>query len=122
MTMKMTTAFRAICNVTMLLFALGFSTVSLAQFPGCPDINAGPDQTLPCSTPCTNLTATPFATGATTTYSVGSIPHSPPIAYNQAGGTAVSVGTDDVWSNPIALPFNFCYYGTNYNTITVGSN
>ena len=122
MTMKMTTAFRSICNVALLLFALGFSTVSLAQFPGCPDINAGPDQTLPCSTPCTNLTATPFATGATTTYSVGSIPHTPPIAYNQAGGTAVSVGTDDVWSNPIALPFNFCYYGTNYTTINVGSN
>ncbi len=123
MTMKKTTAFRSICNsLLLLLFTLGFSTVSLAQFPGCPDINAGPDQTLPCSTPCTNLTATPFATGATTTYSVGAIPHTPPIAYNQAGGTAVSVGTDDEWSPPITLPFNFCYYGTNYTTINVGSN
>ncbi|WP_246073843.1 PKD domain-containing protein [Fluviicola chungangensis] len=121
--MKITTAFRSICSsLPLLLFTLGFSTVSLAQFPGCPAINAGPDQTLPCSTPCTNLTATPFATGATTTYSVSSIPHTPPIAYNQAGGTAVSVGTDDVWSNPITLPFNFCYYGTNYTTINVGSN
>lgn len=123
MTMKKTTAFRSICNsLLLLLFTLGFSTISLAQFPGCPNIDAGPDQTLPCSTPCTNLTATPFATGATTTYSVGSIPHTPPIAYNQAGGTAVSVGTDDVWSDPISLPFNFCYYGTNYSTINVGSN
>ncbi|WP_430403218.1 PKD domain-containing protein [Fluviicola sp.] len=123
MTMKITTAFRSICNsLLLLLFTLGFSTVSSAQFPGCPAVNAGPDQTLPCSTPCTNLTATPFATGATTTYSVGAIPHTPPIAYNQAGGTAVSVGTDDVWSNPISLPFNFCYYGTNYSTINVGSN
>lgn len=123
MTMKMTTAFRSICNFLLLvLFTLCFSTGSLAQFPGCPDINAGVDQTLPCSTPCTNLTATPFATGATTTYSVSSIVHTPPIAYNQAGGTAVSVGTDDVWSDPIGLPFNFCYYGTNYTTINVGSN
>ena len=123
MTMKMTTTFRSICNfVLLVLFTLCFSTVSLAQFPGCPDINAGPDQTLPCSTPCTNLTATPFATGATTTYTVGSIAHTPPIAYNQAGGNAVSVGTDDVWSNPISLPFNFCYFGTNYTTINVGSN
>ncbi len=120
--MKRTTTFRSICSLLLLLFTLGFSTVSIAQFPGCPAINAGPDQTLPCSTPCTNLTATPFATGATTTYSVSSIPHTPPIAYNQAGGTAVSVGTDDVWSNPISLPFNFCYYGTNYTTINVGSN
>jgi len=121
--MKITTAFRSISNsLLLLLFTLGFSTVSLAQFPGCPNIDAGPDQTLPCSTPCTNLTATPFATGATTTYSVGAIPHTPPIAYNQAGGTAVSVGTDDVWSDPIGLPFNFCYFGTNYTTINVGSN
>lgn len=123
MIMKITTAFRSICNVMpLLLFTLGFSTVSFSQFPGCPDINAGPDQTLPCSSPCTNLTATPFATGATTTYSVGAIPHTPPIAYNQAGGTPISVNTDDVWSPIINLPFNFCFYGTNYSTVKVGSN
>ncbi len=95
---------------------------SFAQFPGCPDVNAGPDQVLPCSQNCTNLTATPFHTGAPTSYAVGSIPHSPPVAYNLAGGTAVSVATDDVWSPPIGLPFNFCYFGVNYNTINVGSN
>ena len=93
-----------------------------AQFPGCPTINAGNDQVLPCSQNCTNLTAVPFHTGLTNTYTVGSIPHAPPIPYNQAGGTAISVNTDDVWSPIINLPFNFCYYGTNYNTVKVGSN
>lgn len=123
MTMKKTTAFRSICDIVLpFVFVLGFSALSLAQFPGCPNIDAGPDQTLPCSTPCTNLTATPFATGATNTYSVSSIPHTPPIAYNQAGGTAISVGTDDVWSAIVNLPFNFCFYGANYNTCKVGSN
>jgi gliding motility-associated-like protein len=123
MTMKITTAFRSICNsLLLLLFTLGFSSASFSQFPGCPNIDAGPDQTLPCSTPCTNLTATPFATGATTTYSVGAIPHTPPIAYNAAGGTPVSVGTDDVWSTTINLPFNFCFYGVNYTTCKVSSN
>jgi large repetitive protein len=123
MTMRITTTFRTISGIfTPLLFVLGFSTASLAQFPGCPAIDAGPDQTLPCSTPCTNLTATPFATGATTTYSVSAIPHTPPIAYNQAGGTAISVNTDDVWSSIINLPFNFCFYGANYSTVKVGSN
>lgn len=99
-----------------------FITNGYAQFPGCPDINAGPDQVLPCSQSCTNLTATPFHTGAPTTYSVSSIPHSPPIPYNQAGGTAVSVNTDDVWSPIATLPFNFCYYGVNYTTVNIGSN
>lgn len=94
----------------------------LAQFPGCPDINAGIDQVLPCSQTCTNLTATPFHTGATTTYAVSSIPHAPPVAYNAAGGTAVSVSTDDVWSPIVNLPFNFCFYGVNYNTVNIGSN
>lgn len=108
--------------VTALLCILFAVTHSFAQFPGCPAIDAGVDQVLPCTAPCTNLTATPFHTGATTTYTVGSIPHSPPIAYNQAGGTAVSVNTDDVWSPIINLPFNFCYYGVNYNTVNIGSN
>src|SRR5689334_13442374 len=110
--MKITTAFRLVCNSLLLLFfTIGFSSISFSQFPGCPNIDAGPDQTLPCSTPCTNLTATPFATGATNTYTVSAIPHTPPIAYNEAGGTPISVGTDDVFSPVINLPFNFCYYG-----------
>ncbi|WP_300664661.1 hypothetical protein, partial [Fluviicola sp.] len=79
--MKKTTAFRSICDIVLpFMFVLGFSTLSLAQFPGCPNIDAGPDQVLPCSTPCTNLTAIPFHTGATTTYTVSAIPHTPPIA------------------------------------------
>ncbi len=106
--------------LTGLLLLLTHS--ALAQFPGCPDITAGADQVLPCSTTCTNLTATPFHTGATTTYAVGSIPHAPPVAYNAAGGTAVSVNTDDVWSPIVNLPFNFCFYGVNYNTVNIGSN
>ena len=93
-----------------------------AQFPGCPSVDAGPDQNLTCVQSCATLTATPFHAGATTTYSVGSIPHTPPIAYNAPGGTAVSAGTDDVWSPQIALPFTFCFYGQSYTTCKVGSN
>ena len=98
------------------------SVYANAQFPGCPDIDAGPDQLLPCSQTCTNLTAVPFHSGATNTYTVASIPHAPPIPYNQAGGTVVSANTDDVWSPIINLPFSFCYYGATYNTAKVGSN
>lgn len=116
----MKTHLLAFTAIILLFCTLGFT--AHAQFPGCPAINAGPDQVLPCSQNCTNLTAVPFHTGLTNTYAVGSIPHAPPIPYNQAGGTAISVNTDDVWSPIINLPFNFCYYGTNYNTVKVGSN
>lgn len=95
---------------------------SLAQFPGCPNVDVGPDQTLPCTQNCVNLTANVFHAGATSTYTVASIPHAPPISYTQAGGTAVSVNTDDVWSPIINLPFPFCYYGNTYTTAKVGSN
>jgi gliding motility-associated-like protein len=99
-----------------------FSFHSFAQFPGCPNIDAGSNVNLDCSTPCTDLTANPFEVGATTTYIVQSIPHTPPIAYNAAGGTGVSVNTDDVWSGVINLPFDFCFYGQTYNSCTIGSN
>lgn len=105
----------------ILCFTLSLTAVN-AQFPGCPTVDAGVDQTLPCATNCTNLTATPFHAGATNTYTVASIPHAPPIAYNQAGGTVVSAGTDDVWSPIINLPFPFCFYGQTYTTCKVGSN
>ncbi|MBI3134765.1 MAG: gliding motility-associated C-terminal domain-containing protein [Bacteroidetes bacterium] len=103
-----------------LLIFVGFS--ALAQFPGCPNIVADPNQVLPCTQNCVTLNATPFAVGNTTTYTVSSIPHSPPISYTAAGGTAVSVGTDDIWSPNIALPFPFCFYGTTYNDCQIGSN
>ncbi len=107
----------------LVLILLTFISLSgFSQFPGCPNIIADPDIALPCSQNCVTLNATPFHAGATTTYSVASVPHTPPIAYNAAGGTAVSVGTDDVWSNNIALPFPFCYYGVTYNDCQIGSN
>ena len=100
-------------------FALNFS---YAQFPGCPDVDAGPNQTLTCSEGCATITATPFQAGATTSYAVAPIPHQPPIAYDEPGGNPISVGTDDVWSPIIDLPFTFCFYGQSYTTCKVGSN
>lgn len=93
-----------------------------AQAPGCPNIIAQADVNLPCNTPCTNLTATPFHVGNTSTYTVAATPYAPVIPYNQAGGTVVSAGTDDVYSPLINLPFPFCYYGNTYTSCVVGSN
>lgn len=104
------------------IFTLLLVNTLFSQFPGCPSVDAGPDQSLNCSTPCVTLTATPFDAGATTSYQVTSVPHNPPIAYNQAGGNPVSVGVDDVWSPVINLPFNFCFYGQTYTSCVIGSN
>jgi len=93
---------------------------SVIAQPGCPSIEAGSPVTLDCVTPCTNLTATALATGATTSYSVSSIPYAPPYPYNS--GTPILVNIDDTWGTAISLPFNFCYYGNMYNQVVPGSN
>lgn len=105
----------------LLLFQFLYN-ISFSQGSGCPQVFASADQVLPCTQTCTAISASVFEVGETTTYSVNSIPHSPPIAYNSGGGTGVSVGTDDVWSNIINLPFPFCYFGQTYTTCKIGSN
>lgn len=107
------------------LFLLSAAFISLISIPamaqpGCPTVNAGPDVTVGCGNNCTTLTATVVPTGATTSYAVQSIPYTPPFPFT--GGTSIIVNTDDVWSSSIALPFTFCFYGGNYNSIVVGSN
>lgn len=91
----------------------------LAQAPGCPDVDAGTDVNLACGG-CTNLTATPFHVGSTNTYAVSSVPYAPPYPYNS--GTSIFVGLDDIWSDVINLPFDFCFFGNTYNQIVVGAN
>ncbi|MCW5908740.1 MAG: gliding motility-associated C-terminal domain-containing protein [Chitinophagales bacterium] len=103
-------AFALLC----LLLALN----SIAQ-PGCPSISAGSNVTLPCGTTCTNLTATYFQAGNTTTYTVSQIPYTP---FSYTGGTSVLVNQDDIWSCPISLPFTFCYFGQSYNQFVIGAN
>ena len=88
--------------------------------PGCPSVNAGPDVTVGCGNNCTTLTATVVPTGATTSYSVSSIPYAPPYPYNT--GTPILVNIDDTWSGVIGLPFTFCFYNNSYNQIVAGSN
>lgn len=109
----------------LFILALVFSFFGFgaqAQFPGCPDVDAGNDQTTPCPNTCVTLSAAPILSGLTTSYTVSSIPHAPPIAYNAPGGTPVSLDIDDVWSNLVQLPFPFCYYGQTYTNCRVGSN
>ena len=107
----------------LLLFTFTFvSLVSHSQSIFCPNIDAGTDQTLNCSQPCASLSASYLDLRQTDSYVVQSIPHVPPLAYNQPGGAGVSVNIDDVFSSVINLPFPFCFYGATYNSLIIGSN
>lgn len=92
--------------------------VQAQSFPGCPSVDAGPDQDI-CPGNCVTLTAEPVGGAETSSYIYDPIPYTP-FSYNT--GTQVLNNTDDIWSDVIALPFNFCFYGDIYNQFTIGSN
>lgn len=79
-----------------------------------------------CSNSCVNLQAEYLGVGSTTMYEMSNLPWNPP--YPLTGGTSISTNgtssgiTDDVWSSVIDIPFNFCFFGNNYNSLVIGSN
>jgi hypothetical protein len=98
---------------------LPFANV-FSQGPGCPNVDAGLDVNIDCiSNGCVDISATYLETGDTTSYVVDTIPYAP---FPFVGGVNVSVGDDDVWSPAINLPFNFCFFGSTYDEIVIGSN
>jgi hypothetical protein len=97
---------------------------------GCPSVTSGglslngvdPAPVNAClSSTCVDLEATYLQLGQTTNYTVSSIPYTPPYQYGCLANP-VSVNVDDIWSPLVNLPFNFCYYGVNYNSCLIGSN
>ena len=91
-----------------------------AQGPGCPSVDAGPDISHNCSTACDTLTAIAAQAGATTGYSVSSIPYAPPFPFT--GGTQLFLGIDDEFSPLLNLPFDFCFYDVTHTSLVVGTN
>lgn len=87
---------------------------------GCPRIDLGPDFDVLCHDNCVTLEADVLETGLTTTYSVEPIDYDPPFPFDE--GIGFSIGTDDVWSSALTLPFNFCFFGGTFNQVVVGSN
>ncbi len=90
-----------------------------SQAPGCPDIQVA-NATVDCNNPCVDLIAEYLHTGETTNYQVDSITYNPP--YPFTGGTSAFVGTDDIFSGIVNIPFDFCFYGNIYNQLVVGAN
>jgi gliding motility-associated-like protein len=84
--------------------------------------------TIHCGNPCETLHAIPSTyLNATSTYTVTSIPYSP---FSFTAGTNVPCTIcggllttyDDEFGNILPLPFNFCFFGTTYNQLVVGTN
>ncbi|MGL2964504.1 fibronectin type III domain-containing protein [Flavobacterium sp. RSB2_4_14] len=90
---------------------------------GAASLNGVNPPTIACTAPnnCVNLEAVYPDFNQTTSYSVTSIPYAPPYQFNCLANP-ISVNIDDVWSNIVTLPFNFCFYGNNYNQVLIGSN
>ncbi|POS02902.1 hypothetical protein Q361_102216, partial [Flavobacterium croceum DSM 17960] len=71
-----------------------------------------------------NISATIPQIKATTTYSVSSIPYCPRVFPDPSGGfTQINVpNADDQWSEVVNLPFQFCFWGNNYTSCSIGTN
>lgn len=119
--MGVTGFFQPNCNV-----GNGSGTTTL----GCPEVIAGgiglngadPAPIASCTSgSCVTLEANYLQLGQTTSYSVQTIPYNPPYQYNCLQNP-INVSVDDKWSQSIDLPFNFCFYGNNYNKCLMGSN
>ncbi|MFT3794456.1 fibronectin type III domain-containing protein [Flavobacterium sp.] len=91
-----------------------------------------PDVIVPLETPipgivdfcpgehCFDLTAEYVDFKDTTTYIVDAVPFAPPFPF--VGGTELNITTDDIWGPPVTLPFDFCFFGVNSQSVQVGSN
>jgi hypothetical protein len=98
-----------------LLFFLTASYLK-AQYPY---LTVGPDDTLDCRTNCTTLHSDYFHAKATNTYTVTQIPYNP---FSFSSGTNIGLAADDAFSPLIALPFHFCFMGSQYDNIVIGTN
>jgi gliding motility-associated-like protein len=69
---------------------------------------------------CVDLSAEFTESKDTSTYSILPVVFAPPFPFT--GGTQLPINVDDIWGPVFPLPFNFCFYGTNYPSVQVGSN
>ncbi|MFC6097733.1 hypothetical protein ACFPVY_13840, partial [Flavobacterium qiangtangense] len=67
-----------------------------------------------------DLSASYQEIGATTQYTVASIPYCPPFPFT--GGIQMPITSDDDYTASFDLPFDFCFYGQSYDFVRVGDN
>lgn len=104
-------------NVTITVIPNGCATVRT-------NINVSPNDLALCNIgECRNLVATTTPIPATSSYAVSAIPYCPQSAFfDPTYNTINIVGSDDIWSPSISLPFNFSFFDINYTSCQVGTN
>ena len=92
-----------------------------ASSPGNPNVDAGPDLAVDCTTGCVDITASFLDIGETDTYNINQIVFIPPFPFD---GLTNSINTniDDNWSGVENLPFDFCFFTNTETQFQVGSN
>lgn len=106
----------------LLLLGVVAGFTAFSQNPATTFTIANRNITLPCGTSCTSINAKIPHIKQTTGYVVTN-PAYVPFAYTTPTGTvASSIYVDDTWSQAISLPFPFCFYGNNFNSLLMGSN
>ena len=60
--------------------------------------------------------------GSTSSYTVSQIDFCPQAEFNDPTYNQIDLSSDDVWSETITLPFQFCFFNSLYSTCHVGSN
>ena len=101
------------------LALLGFGTIMAQNLP-LVQVHINVPNTVCSPGNCTDLFADYYTPKATDSYAITSLAYNPP--FPTTGGTFLDASSDDVWSPTVNLPFSFCFYGTNYNQMLVGSN
>ncbi|MFN8273601.1 MAG: T9SS type A sorting domain-containing protein [Flavobacteriaceae bacterium] len=105
----------------LLIIALFCFALMQAQDTPLVGINI-PDAQMVCNPgDCTVLNVVnQYMPKSTDSYTVQGINYNPLFPFT--GGTVLDNSNDDVWSQLVNLPFNFCFYGNSYNRLIVGSN
>lgn len=115
--------------LTMLCLLIGAAD-TYGQSTSCAEVNLNHNDTLifncvPGDT-CVGLTANlpdiRQTVNAPNAYLVSNTPYSGHFPFQLTGATPVLVNQDDAYSGVINLPFNFCYYGGQYNQVVIGAN
>ncbi|MBK8608837.1 MAG: gliding motility-associated C-terminal domain-containing protein [Chitinophagaceae bacterium] len=78
---------------------------------------------LACGQACTTFTYQVPDLKNTNSYLLTSIPYTPlPYVVATGGSEDPNLYDDDKYSTLVNIPFTFCFYGANYNSLVVGSN
>jgi len=95
---------------------------SFSQNPATTITIASRNITLPCGTACTTISAQVPHIKQTDDY-ILTRPVYMPFAYTSpSGNEQTAIYTDDRFSALITMPFNFCFYGSSYSSLVMGSN